>query len=169
MWPNAPRSVLCAPTAERSATINQQAFDDFRYVFLYLRKCVSVIAEPDRHHGVATKWVLHELLVTFGAKIVAATMSRLIRLGSVRKFFFIQAFQNLMQFRQMIDVIFCCGKTSFLGRLNFNLNNVSSLVRYIDLTLTAIAGVVDHPKPFLLRENLADVIGNNARPWVNKK
>ena len=45
MWPNAPRSVLCAPTAERSATMNRQAvktfgfmrsaesFDDFRYAF----------------------------------------------------------------------------------------------------------------------------------------
>ena len=29
MWPNAPRSVLCAPTAERLATINRQAVDDF--------------------------------------------------------------------------------------------------------------------------------------------
>ena len=55
------------------------------------------------------------------------------------------AFQDLVQFRKMVDVIIEFAEGVFLCRLNFNFDNVSRLTVGVDLTLASVTRVVDHP------------------------
>ncbi len=60
------------------------------------------------------------------------------------KLIFADAFQDLMQFGKMINVIIKLAVRSVLCNLNVNLNNKPGLVSCVDLTFAPIAGVMDH-------------------------
>lgn len=105
----------------------------------------SVIAESDRQKCISPERVPDELLVTLRAQIVLPLMACL--RCSAFDVFFIDRFQNLMQFRKMIDIVFALAIGPVLCNLNVDLNNVASLLHCVDLTLASITGVMDHRTP----------------------
>ena len=73
-----------------------------------------------------------------------------------------RAFENLVQFIQVIDIIFEFRLGMFARGLYVNLNNETRLTVSVDLALTTITCVVDH----LLRARLEvsrGVTGNKPR------
>ena len=81
--------------------------------------------------------------MALGAKVIATMVTGidiLLMCGNI-----VHPFQDLVQLIEMIDVIL---KLSFRlagGRLNIDLNDVTSLVSRVDLALTTITCVVNHP------------------------
>ena len=65
--------------------------------------------------------------------------------NEVLEIFITHAFKNLVQFGELVDVVLEFANASFLGGLDFDFDNVTSLAAGIDLTFASIACVVDHP------------------------
>ncbi|MEM1070331.1 MAG: hypothetical protein AAGI63_15615 [Planctomycetota bacterium] len=57
----------------------------------------------------------------------------------------VHPFEHLMEFCQMIDVIVCLDDGVISSRLDVDVDDEARLFFWIDLALTTIASVVDHP------------------------
>lgn len=105
-------------------------------------RATSVVTETESEHGIATERVLQELAVTLGAKVVSPMMARLD--AGIIKFRFGNSLEHLVQLCQMIHIVFHFFAWWIHGRMDIDLDDVTSLIGDIDLALTTIANVVDH-------------------------
>jgi hypothetical protein len=80
--------------------------------------------------------------MTLGTQVVSSVVARLatITIDGVNG----QTLKHLMQFSQLIDIVFDFRHRFLDRRLNVDLNDVTRLVGDIDLAFATIAGVVDH-------------------------
>ena len=76
----------------------------------------SVVAETEREHRVAAKWIFEKLAMTFRTKIVTSAMAR--RLRATIQILLGNAFQDLMKFGELVDIIVRVSERSFGRRRN---------------------------------------------------
>tara|TARA_R110002049_G_scaffold2750_7_gene22067 strand:- start:1512 stop:1868 length:357 start_codon:yes stop_codon:yes gene_type:complete len=101
-----------------------------------------VVAESDRDQVFAAQRILQELTMTVRTQVVLSAMT--VRRLAMRIGFAAAILKHVMKLGKVIDIIFEITKRIFIDRLDFDLHNVSSVMRRVDLAFTTITSVVDH-------------------------
>ncbi|OUW79487.1 MAG: hypothetical protein CBD74_10125 [Saprospirales bacterium TMED214] len=104
---------------------------------------LSVVTEPEGKNRITPERVLEELSVAFGTEIIPTVVTCL-RFLIGRNDRFMHPLKNLMQFIQVINIVFKL-RLDFTSRsLNIYLHDEPCLTVGVDLTLTTITCIVDH-------------------------
>jgi hypothetical protein len=120
----------------------------------------SIVAEAKRENVFPAQGIFTELAMAFGAEIVPAAA------GNVRGVTWLvvtDLLQHLVQFGQMVDVIFEIIGNAIDHRLDLDHHHVPRFECGVDLTFTTIASVMDHRTTFPLEGDRDDATGHGAR------